>query len=83
MANFSLTNLGTAVAQNNPGISLQQTTATPLVTPTFSSIANVFVASISRELGSLMTGINTGVSGFLMGRRPASGQLYPRGNYNR
>ena len=73
MADFSLPNLTTAVvgfASTAPGVA--STAAYTVET----SIGTINVANLN-------IGIGTAVTGWLTGRRPALGQLYPRGVYNK
>ncbi len=67
---------------NNQGIIggdvLQDTTATPLVTPTWGSTTRV-----ERTQNFTFAKLGGSVRGFLQGRRPAHGLKYPRGYYNK
>lgn len=63
----------------NSVILFQPTTATPLITPTFSSIDRVDDPYTPVELGILMSGLSKAIS-MSTPKRPSSGQLYPRGN---
>lgn len=64
-------------------------TATAVVTPTFSSIARVTAPPNSPQnfpiasLDAPGTGSKQSERGFLNGRRPYFGLLFPRGYYNR
>lgn len=70
-------------------VSAQATTATPFIDPIFSSILRVSSnIAITKNfnianLDSPVTGNRSSVPGLLTGRRPRSGQLFPRGYYNR
>ena len=70
-------------------ISAQATTATPLIDPILSSIYRVTSnIAISQNfniaaLDAPVSGSRSSSPGFLTGRRPKYGQLFPRGYYNR
>lgn len=55
------------------------TTATPLITPTFSSLIRNSQPYEPNELGALL-GMTSRSSSFSSPKRPSGGQLYPRGN---
>jgi hypothetical protein len=55
------------------------TTATPLITPTFSSLNRNNQPYVPNELG-LILGMTTRSSSYSTPKRPSGGQLYPRGN---
>ena len=88
MANITLSETPTG-AVSSQFISAQPTTNTPLINPIFSSIERVSSnIAISQNfninnLDSPVTGNRSSVPGLLTGRRPKSGQLFPRGYYNR
>jgi hypothetical protein len=71
--------MSSAITYLNSAIVLQPTTATPLVTLTFSSIDRVDDPYTPLELGIFVTGLSKAVA-MNTPRRPSSGQLYPRGN---
>lgn len=90
MANITLSETpGAAVFGSDKTKELSPTTATPSITPQFSSIDRVAgPADAARnfnidELDSPGTGIKQAERGFLRGRRPFFGLLFPRGYYNR
>ena len=70
-------------------ISAQATTATPFITPVFSSLERVSSNIATSQnfnianLDSPVTGNRSSAPGALTGRRPKYGQLFPRGYYNR
>ena len=73
---FSSLGLGTTVdvgAPNGTSVSVGN------VSPTFDSLEKLFGQEINREI-ALST--NPTTQGWLFGRRPAFGQMYPRGLYN-
>lgn len=88
MPEITLSEYPTA-AVSSQSISAQATTATPFIDPIFSSISRVSSnIAISQNfnivnLDSPVTGNRSSVPGFLTGRRPKYGQLFPRGYYNR
>lgn len=47
---------------------------------TFDSISRLFGTAISRDISISFNGT---MDGYLTGRRPAYGQMYPRGVYNK
>jgi hypothetical protein len=73
---FSSLGLGSTI---NSGISNGTPVSVGNVSPTFDSIEKVFAPEINREI-SIST--NPAIDGWLTGRRPAFGQMYPRGLYN-
>lgn len=89
MANITLSETpGSAVFLCDKTKELVQTTATPFITPNFSSIQRVIGAATTQnfninDLGFSGTGATQSVPGFLQGRRPSFGLLFPRGYYNR
>ena len=82
MANYSLTDQG-AVATDNPSVEWKQTTATPFVTPTWSSATRAVTATDTTQNNWNFTDIQTAVPGYLQGRRPTSNLQFPRGYYNK
>ena len=84
MANFSPAQITSLVAHQNAAIEYKQSTATPFVTPTFQSVTKAITGGT--PVIHNITGqdpITTSVRGWLIGRRPASGMMYPRGVYNK
>ena len=81
MANFAYTTLGitetTLVDAVNDSKIFQVQALSFTVNP-----SNV-VVSIENESGTVFGIISGTVPGFLTGRRPTTGQLYPRGVYNK
>ena len=72
------------VSQQNDDIEFKPSTATAYVSPTFSSVT--YVISNPSSTNHNITDedpITTSVRGWLIGRRPSSGMLYPRGIYNK
>ena len=88
MPEITLSEYPTA-AVSSQSISAQETTATPLIDPIFSSIyrvsSNIAISTNFNinNLDSPVTGNKSSVPGLLTGRRPKYGQLFPRGYYNR
>ena len=63
----------------------RQTTAAGFITPVFSGVGRP-VASFNYNISDLEVSSATprnSFRGYLQGRRPAGGQLYPRGVYNK
>jgi hypothetical protein len=90
MANITLSETpGSAVFLCDKTKELVQTTATPFITPNFSSLDRVAGPAYSSrnfnigDLDSPGTGTRKTERGFLRGRRPYFGLLFPRGYYNR
>lgn len=84
MANFNFSTSTTfmpaiTTAGTFSDVIFQPTTATPLITPTFSSLIRNSQPYEVNELG-LLIGITSKPSPFSSPRRPSGGQLYPRGN---
>ena len=72
------------VSSQNGDIEFKPSTATAYVSPTFSSVT--YVISNPSSTNHNITDedpITSSVRGWLIGRRPASGMLYPRGVYNK
>ena len=88
MPEITLSEYPTA-AVSSQFISAQATTATPFITPVFSSLERVSSNIATSQnfnianLDSPVTGNRSSAPGFLTGRRPKYGQLFPRGYYNR
>ena len=84
MANFAPSQITTAVTHQNASIEYKQSTATPFVTPTFQSVTNATTGGtpVNHNIPS-EDPITSSVRGWLIGRRPSSGMLYPRGVYNK
>ena len=73
-----------SVAHQNAAIEFKQSTATAFVTPTFQSVTKAITGGT--PVNHTITDedpITTNERGWLFGRRPASGMLYPRGIYNK
>ena len=84
MANFSPAQITTLVAHQNATIEYKQSTATPFVTPTFQSITKAITGGTPVNYNITdQDPITTNVRAWLMGRRPTSGMMYPRGIYNK
>ena len=84
MANFTPAQITTAVAQQNAAIEYKQSTATPFVTPTFQSVTKATTGGtpVNHNITD-EDSITTNVRAWLIGRRPTSGMMYPRGIYNK
>ena len=84
MANFTPAQITTAVAHQNATIEFKQSTATPYVTPTFQSVTKAITGGtpVNHNITD-QDPITTNVRAWLMGRRPTSGMMYPRGVYNK
>ena len=85
MANFGpYANFATAVAHQNAAIEYKQSTATPFVTPTFQSVTKATTGGtpVNHNITD-QDPITSTVRGWLIGRRPTSGMMYPRGVYNK
>lgn len=92
MANITLAGYGTlttAAFATDQAEHLQPTTATAAITPVFSSVtraSSTASAPTNFNINDLITssvGNRSSERGFLIGRRPDSGLLFPRGYYNR
>lgn len=86
MANFDFSTsttfmpaVTTAANDTNSSIIFTQTTATPLITPTFTAVDRTDDPAVPQELGLLITGFTKPIN-YTSPRRPSGGQLYPRGN---
>ena len=91
MANITLADYGT-VTTAVTGIDqtkMVESTATPFITPTFSSVTRVSSAPnapINFNIDDLTdppTGSRAAERGLLFGKRPHRGLLFPRGYYNK
>ena len=85
MAAFDLSSsIATPVAQQNAAIEFIQSTATAFVTPTFQSVTKAITGGtpVNHNITD-QDPITTNERAWLIGRRPASGMLYPRGVYNK
>ena len=82
MANYNLTDQG-AVATDNPSVEWKQTTATPFVTPTWTSATRAVTATDTTQNNWNFTDIQTATPGYLQGRRPTFNLQFPRGYYNK
>ena len=61
-----------------------KSTATPFVTPTFQSVTKATTGGTPVNYNITdQDPITTNVRAWLMGRRPTSGMMYPRGIYNK
>ena len=73
-----------SIAHQIGAIEFKPSTATAFVTPTFQSVTKAITGGT--PVNHNITGqdpITTSVRGWLIGRRPASGMMYPRGVYNK
>ena len=84
MVNFTPAQITTLVAHQNAAIEYRQSTATPFVTPTFQSVTKATTGGtpVNHNITD-QDPITTNERAWLIGRRPASGMLYPRGVYNK
>ena len=84
MANFAPSQITTAVAHQNAAIEFIQSTATAFVTPTFQSVTKAITGGtpVNHNITD-QDPITSTVRGWLIGRRPTSGMMYPRGIYNK
>ena len=84
MANFAPSQITTAVVHQNASIEYKQSTATAFVTPTFQSVTKAITGGtpVNHNI-TAQDPITTNERAWLIGRRPASGMLYPRGVYNK
>ena len=82
MANYGFIT-SSAVSGQDQSVRYQITTATPFVTPTWSSV--LFAQQITDEIQVNHTpaGLGAAEQGWLTGRRPAFNLKFPRGYYNR
>ena len=73
-----------SIVHQNAAIEFKQSTATAFVTPTFQSVTKAITGGT--PVNHTITDqdpITTNERAWLIGRRPASGMLYPRGVYNK
>jgi len=75
MTNYSFVSLTTAIVGFGTTVAL--TYVNQIVTPTIET------SNGTVNVGDISSGIGTAVPGFLTGRRPVSGQVFPRGVYNK
>jgi hypothetical protein len=75
MADYSFAALTTAIVGFGTTVAL--TYNDQIVNPTIETSNGTF------SVGNISGGITDAVPGFLTGRRPVSGQLFPRGVYNK
>jgi len=75
MADYSFVSLTTAIVGFGTTVAL--TYVNQIVTPTIET------SNGTVSVGDISSGIGTAVPGFLTGRRPVSGQVFPRGVYNK
>ena len=80
----TITVLTVSSAHQTAAIEFKPSTATPFVTPTFQSVTNATTGGtpVNHNIPA-EDPITSSVRGWLIGRRPASGMLYPRGVYNK
>ena len=84
MVNFTPAQITTLVAHQNAAIEYRQSTATPFVTPTFQSVTKATTGGTPVNYNITdQDPITTNVRAWLMGRRPTSVMMYPRGIYNK
>jgi len=76
MNDYTFPTLTTAVDGFDDSIAFQIQSLDPYTITTTNGTVNIG----NIDIGSVITGT---VPGFLTGRRPASGQLFPRGVYNK
>ena len=73
-----------SIVQQNAAIEFKQSTATAFVTPTFQSVTKAITGGTPVNTNITdQDPITTNERAWLIGRRPASGMLYPRGVYNK
>ena len=84
MANFAPSQITTAVTHQNASIEYKQSTATAFVTPTFQAVIRATTGGtpVNHNITN-QDPITSTERAWLIGRRPASGMLYPRGVYNK
>ena len=82
MANYNLTDQG-AVVTDNPSVEWKQTTATPFVTPTWTSAVRASSSTDTTQNNFNFTNIEKAIRGSLTGRRPLYNLKFPRGYYNK
>ena len=73
-----------SVVHQNAAIEFKQSTATAFVTPTFQSVTKAITGGTPVNYNlTTEDPITPSVRGWLIGRRPSSGMMYPRGVYNK
>ena len=73
-----------SIAHQIGAIEYKPSTATAFVTPTFQSVAKAITGGTPVNYNlTTEDPITPSVRGWLIGRRPASGMMYPRGVYNK
>ena len=73
-----------SIVHQNAAIEFKQSTATAFVTPTFQSVTKAITGGIPVNHNITdQDPITTNVRAWLIGRRPTSGMMYPRGVYNK
>ena len=83
MANYNFTDTSVAAATDNQSVEWRQTTATPFVTPTWSSATRAVTSTDTTQNNWNFTDIQAAISGYLQGRRPPFNLKFPRGYYNK
>ena len=80
----TITVLTVSSAHQTAAIEFKPSTATPFVTPTFQSVTKAITGGtpVNHNIPT-EDPITSSVRGWLIGRRPASGMMYPRGVYNK
>ncbi len=80
MANFGFIT-SPAVSGLDQSVRYQPTTATPFITPTWTSVLRAQQITDAIQVNHTPTGLETAEQGWLTGRRPVYGMKYPRGYY--
>ncbi len=83
MANYNFTDASVAASTDNQSVEWKQTTATPFVTPTWSSVTRAVTSTDALQNNFTFTNLEAAISGFLQGRRPNFNLQFPRGYYNK
>ena len=83
MATYNFTDASVAASTDNPSVEWKQTTATPFVTPTWSSVTRAVTATDTTQNNFNFANIQAAIPGFLQGRRPQFNLQFPRGYYNK
>ena len=80
----TITVLTVSSAHQTAAIEFKPSTATPFVTPTFQAVIRATTGGtpVNHNIPA-EDPITSSVRGWLIGRRPASGMMYPRGVYNK
>ena len=81
MANYNFTDASVAASTDNPSVEWKQTTATPFVTPTWTSATRAVTATDTTQNNFNFTNIEKAIRGSLTGRRPLYYLKFPRGYY--